>query len=113
MRIKELRRLNHISQMKLGEILNLNHKTLSHYETGDREPDIQTLCQLADYFEVSVDELIAHTPFRPGEVISDEELALIADYRMLDAADQDRLKKIMSALKKVADAEVMARKDCG
>lgn len=101
MRIKELRQLKNISQMKLGEKLNLNHKTISHYETGDREPDIQTLCLLADYFEVSVDELIGHAPIRFGEVISDEELSLIADYRTLGDADRERLKGIMELLKKV------------
>lgn len=113
MKIKELRQLKHISQMKLAEILNLNHKTLSHYETGAREPDIQTLCRLADYFEVSVDALIGHTPVSSDSPISDEELSLIADYRMLGRADKDRLQKIISALKNVSAEEQLTGKDCG
>ncbi|MFR5858635.1 MAG: helix-turn-helix domain-containing protein [Clostridia bacterium] len=112
MKIKELRQLKHLSQMKLAEILNLNHKTLSHYETGAREPDIQTLCLLADYFEVSVDTLIGHTPVSSDALLSDDELSLIADYRMLGQADKERLQKIISALKNVAAAEQIPETDC-
>ena len=112
MKIKELRQLKHLSQMKLAEILNLNHKTLSHYETGTREPDIQTLCLLADYFEVSVDTLIGHTPVSSDALLSDDELSLIADYRMLGQADKERLQKIISALKNVAAAEQISETDC-
>ena len=32
----------------------------SRYERGEREPDISTLCILADYFEVSTDVLIGY-----------------------------------------------------
>lgn len=112
MKIKELRRLKGVSQSEIADALSLTNQVISRYENNLREPDIQTLCRLSDYFQVSIDELVGHSPLSPGEVISDEELALIADYRMLDAADQDRLKKIMSALKKVADAERLSETNC-
>lgn len=61
MRLKELRRAKGISQLKLALALNTNQNTISRYETGEREPGIHELIQLADYFDVSVDYLLERT----------------------------------------------------
>ena len=41
--------------------LNTSQNTISRYETGEREPGINELIKLADYFGVSVDYLIGRT----------------------------------------------------
>jgi len=41
--------------------LNMAQNTISRYETGEREPGINELIQLADYFNISVDYLIGRT----------------------------------------------------
>jgi len=61
MRLKELRKEKGISQLKLAMELNTNQNTISRYETGDREPGINELISLADYFNVSVDYLLGRT----------------------------------------------------
>ena len=61
MRLKELRRTKGISQLKLALDLNTNQNTLSRYETGEREPGINELILIADYFNVSVDYLLERT----------------------------------------------------
>lgn len=61
MRLRELRKKNNISQLKLSMDLNLNQNTLSRYETGTREADYNTLIALADYFDVSIDYLLGRT----------------------------------------------------
>ena len=61
MRLKELRRAKVISQLKLALDLNTNHNTISLYETGEREPGINELILIADYFNVSVDYLLERT----------------------------------------------------
>ncbi len=58
MRLKELRNAKGISQLKLAMDLNMNQNTISRYETGEREPGIDELIRIADYFNVSVDYLI-------------------------------------------------------
>lgn len=58
MRLKELRNAKGISQLKLAMDLNMNQNTISRYETGEREPGINELIRIADYFNVSVDYLI-------------------------------------------------------
>ncbi len=61
MRLKEIRRAKGISQLKLAMDLNMNQNTVSRYETGEREPGINELIKIADYFNVSVDYLIGRT----------------------------------------------------
>ena len=61
MRIKELRKSKHISQLKMAMDLNMTQNTISRYETGEREPGIVELIRIADYFHVSVDYLIGRT----------------------------------------------------
>ena len=61
MRLKELRRAKGISQLKLALDLNTNQNTISRYETGEREPGINELILIADYFNVSIDYLLERT----------------------------------------------------
>ncbi len=61
LRLKELRRAKHISQIKMSMEINIAQNTLSQYENGAREPDLTTLKRLADYFDVSVDYLLERT----------------------------------------------------
>ena len=61
MRLKELRKAKGISQLKLAMELNANQNTISRYETGEREPGINELIRIANYFDVSVDYLLGRT----------------------------------------------------
>lgn len=61
MRLKELRKAKGISQLKLAMDLNTNQNTISRYETGEREPSINELIKIADYFGVSIDYLVGRS----------------------------------------------------
>ena len=61
MRLKELRTQKGISQLKLALAINTNQNTISRYETGEREPGINELIKIADYFNVSIDYLLERT----------------------------------------------------
>lgn len=61
MRLKELRKSRHITQLKLAMDLHMNQNTISRYETGEREADYKTLIMFADYFNVSIDYLLGRT----------------------------------------------------
>ena len=60
-RLKELRRKQRISQLKLAIDLNMNQNTISRYENLEREADYETLIKFADYFNVSLDYLLGRT----------------------------------------------------
>ena len=57
-KLKELRIEKGLSQRKLGEIFNVCNQTISFWENGCREPDLDTLLQIAHFFGISVDELL-------------------------------------------------------
>jgi transcriptional regulator with XRE-family HTH domain len=42
----------------LADYLKVNRNAISRYESGDREPDIDTLVKIANYFKVSIDYLV-------------------------------------------------------
>ena len=54
-RFKELRLERDLSLRDLGERIGLNYSTIACYETGKREPNIETLKKLTSFFEVSLD----------------------------------------------------------
>lgn len=61
MRLKEIRKSKGISQLKVAMDLNTSQNTISRYETGEREPGINELIKIADYFNVSIDYLLERT----------------------------------------------------
>lgn len=56
--IKELRLEEGISQRELGKRLNVCNQTVSFWEGGQREPDLDTLIKIANYFQVTTDFLL-------------------------------------------------------
>lgn len=59
-RLKELRKEANATQADMAKILGVTVSAYGNYELGQREPTIEFLCKLADYFNVSVDYLIGH-----------------------------------------------------
>lgn len=56
--ITRMRLLYGWSQAELGKKLNLSRSTITLYESGKREPNIETLKKLTEVFNCSLDELI-------------------------------------------------------
>ena len=63
-RLKELRIEKELSQRKFGEIFNVCNQTVSFWELGSREPDLDTLLAIAHYFDVSVEYLLEENTLR-------------------------------------------------
>ena len=62
-RLKELRTEKGLSQRKLGEIFSVCNQTISFWENGSREPDLDTILQIATFFDVSVDYLLNNSDY--------------------------------------------------
>ena len=61
MRLKELRLEKGATQKEVAEFICCPSLVYSRYEREEREPDIDTLCKLADYFNVTVDYIVCRT----------------------------------------------------
>ena len=57
-KLKELRIEKCLSQQKLGELLGFCNQTISFWENGSREPDLDTLVNISHFFEVSIEDLL-------------------------------------------------------
>lgn len=57
-RMKELRMDRGLTQKELGEIINVTKVSICCYENGTRTPTLETLLDLANYFEVDLDYLL-------------------------------------------------------
>lgn len=57
-RLKKLRKIKKVSQVRLAIDLNMNQNTISRYENLERQADYETLIKFADYFNVSLDYLL-------------------------------------------------------
>ena len=89
-RIRELRRQHRMPQTELAQILHVSQGSISGYENGNNEPDIELLGRMADLFNVSIDYLLGKSDenqppskkpeTRPVSGLTDEDLAKIADY---------------------------------
>lgn len=89
MKLKELRKSKNITQLDVATAIGISPQVLSRYERGEREPDYKTLCKLADFFGVSVDELLGRTPqlFDDARVERPEVLEL---FDQLNVGEQER-----------------------
>ena len=56
--LKELRKAKGLTQEQLAEKLNVSSRTVSRWETGSNMPDIGMLVEIADFYDVSIPEII-------------------------------------------------------
>lgn len=70
--IRSIRKEHRLTQERLAEAMGVSAASVSKWETGQSEPELTMLGELADFFGVSVDALMGHT-IRNGRM--DELLA--------------------------------------
>lgn len=75
-RLKALRQKSNLTQKELGEKIGLTNKTISNYEKGDRQPNNETLLELARLFGVSVSYLLGETD---NQKLLDNTIVILTD----------------------------------
>ena len=56
--LKKLRKQRKLTQHDLAEALHISQTSVSKYERGESEPDIEMLIKMSDFFDVTVDEFV-------------------------------------------------------
>ena len=57
-KLKELRIERNLSQKELGIKLGVCNQTISFWELGSRDPDLDSLIKISNFFNVSTDYLL-------------------------------------------------------
>ena len=70
--LKKLRRQRGVTQKEIADYLGISVSAYGNYELGQRKPNFEILCKIADFFDVSIDYLLE----RPRALLisSSEEL---------------------------------------
>lgn len=107
MKLKEIRERKGLSQHQAALGLNLSPQVYNRYENGLREPSNALLLVIADYFGVTVDELLGRDP-EPAQANDEawairERLRRDPSYRLLfsaaDSATPEHLRAAAAMLK--------------
>lgn len=108
-RIKELRKNNNLTLKQLGSMVGLATNTISQYETGDRNPKLETWIKMSEIFDVPVSYLqgisdditglqdwVDVTGYSKNEL--KKEIARMQKYNRIKI-DDDSQKQIIQAVK--------------
>lgn len=104
--IAELRKDMYLKQKDLAQYLSVSVATISHYESGVNQPDMDAVIKLADFFGVSVDYMLGRTRTRVNwnDVTREVRLPngihtsidqIIADFMNLSDQSQSELLSLM------------------
>ena len=68
--LMELRKEKDLGQKELAKLWNLSIATISIYENDVHAPDLNMLCNIADFYGVTTDYLLGRTGYRcPPELL--------------------------------------------
>lgn len=75
--LKNLRKKNNLTQLQMSKILNLGSTTYQSYEQEVSEPNIEVLIKIANFYNISVDELLGRETDMLNLKFLDDDQSLI------------------------------------
>lgn len=94
-RIKEFRVAHGIKQTDIAERFNVTQSTVSGWESGRREPDVETLSTLARMFDCSIEELYG---YEKAPTVEQNGKRSMLDITALSPENRDRLEDYLHLL---------------
>lgn len=96
-RLRSLRTQRGLSQQRLAQALGVSKSSINMYERGDREPGLELLQAMADYFGVDMDDLLGRASAQPSLPESDDildhlDVAFLGDYSELTEENKATLR---------------------
>lgn len=100
MNLKRVRLMADKTQNEVASAIGITQFTYSNYEKEKTQPDFAVLIKLADYFHVTVDELLGHeVPYTLNRVqFSDKQLDLIEQIKSLNDSQCLRVSDFISGV---------------
>lgn len=104
MRLRELRESKGIFQKHIAEAIYTSKNTISNWEKGVSEPNIEFLIKLADFFQCTVDYLIGRENdmgiINANANLTNYQNELLEKAAKLSVADQNKVLGYIQALMK-------------
>lgn len=96
-----MRKERGINQQRLAVELNVTQAMISKYELGLSEPDIETICRIAEFFGVSSDYLLEISNEKisiSSHGLSDTEKEILFGFKRLDGIQKAKLQAYLQGL---------------
>lgn len=87
---KDLRTRSRFTQQELAEKLKVSQSSITMWENGKRQPDIETLEMIADFFNVDMNYLTGVSG-RTTRIIDEDRLELLDLFDQLNQKGQSKL----------------------
>lgn len=104
-RIKQLREENNITQIQLAKKLNKTQQTISLYENGTNEPDLDSYIVLSKLFNCSIEYIAGKTDIR-----NIEEDFKFAYHKETEGLSEDEIKEALEFYKLVKNRKNKEKK---
>ena len=102
--LKNLRQSKKLTQGEVAKLINTTQTCYNYYEKEKRQPSIETLCKLADYYNVSLDYLIGRNFGNEVGYLTDTQKNIVYILKQLN---DDNLNEILSvAIKMIDDQKI-------
>ena len=103
-KIAVIRKMNNLSQEKFAEELGVSRQAVSKWESGNSVPDVQMLLNIADYYNLTLDQLVRDDFDLPMAKVDEEKLEQNEENEKEN--DKEYKKNIQSYLGKVCDVSM-------
>lgn len=107
-KLRLLREQKDYTQGYVADTLGISRVNYNRYEKNEREPDYSTLKKIADFFNVTTDELLGRTVQQNGvtqnkkipkdlkKILEEEEVTL--NGRMVSEEEKEQMLRVLEAL---------------
>lgn len=103
-KLKELRKKYNVFQKEIAEYLQVSQGNISDMETGRIEPDVYKIVKIAEFFNITTDELLGKDTLREKTftakqiTYNPDELELLNAYRCLDDIEKETAIEILKVM---------------
>lgn len=91
--LSALRKERHLTQLQLAEILHYSDKAVSKWERGESLPDLAVMKQLADLYEISLDDFLLTPEEREAKAALQQDEESRYTPETADTEPQHRIRK--------------------
>lgn len=106
--LKNAREDKDLTQLQVMRETGINNKTLSGYENGIAEPDIETLVRLFNFYEISADEAFGIRKEKKGSIsikVTSSEHRILEEIRKFGSEQQEQLFVAVKAVNDLKDSK--------
>lgn len=97
--LRKLRELRGMTQAEIGAKAGIGAASISHFETGQRAPSLDSLVKLADALRVTVDALLGRSPIEHSAQVD----PVFLQASRADAHTLETVRRVTAAI--IADAK--------